>query len=507
MILPKEQIYRYMRHIIMPEISGPGQKKLLDSAVAVFAKSPRQAAALMYYIVSSGIGHIYFYFECDDDIPALRENLKDLNPDVVVNYIKIPPEIKNSKLEIDHRENVSCRIILGGVEFIQSVLSWINSTAYCPKKSRGNVDKVTENFADSNIPVILASPGEWNGFIHTVKEPQKKDALINPWLHKFSLILRCKGIGPNDEIFSSFLLGALGAIEIVKLCLDIGNVSVHPLYFDLLTMDFKKGYSSNDNNTSNNIADNKYKLANIKTLLRDARVLIVGTGGLGSPAAYALAQAGVGTIGLVDSDSVEISNLNRQILHSTSRIGTPKVKSAEMFLKKLNPDVNIITYETLFTKSNAMEIIKDFDVVIDGVDNLPTRYLLNDACFFSGKPLAEAGVLRFDGLGMTIVPNEGHCYRCIFPKMPPADSIPSCSESGILGPVPGVMGFIEAAEAVKIITGVGETLKNRLIIFDALDMDFRVTDVRQDNNCPLCGQNPSIKDLTEYEITCKGDAL
>jgi molybdopterin/thiamine biosynthesis adenylyltransferase len=497
-ILPKEMIYRYMRHIIMPEISGPGQKKLLESCVAVFARSAKDAAPLMYYLVASGTGHIKYFFENNEDIEYLIKNWQDLNPDLLVEKVNF--SLDTGKAYQNQDEKLSCRIVFGDIDFIKRMLDSMNLEFKDGSESMGNT---------YFIPTIFVLPSNWCGAIQNVRNPEGLICFFS-LLNKLPFRLTAfENSPPFGRVFSRCLLGALAAIESIKLCLNLGSISENLLYFDLLKMEFQKLNTNNVSAFLNGVSQPMLEkmVDDIQMKISDAKVLIVGTGGLGSPAAYALALAGVGTIGLVDGDSVEISNLNRQILHSTSRIGTPKVKSAEMFLKKLNPHVNIITFETLFTKSNAMEIIKYFDVVIDGVDNLPTRYLLNDACFFSGKPLAEAGVLRFEGLGMTIVPNEGHCYRCVFPKIPPAGSIPSCSEAGILGPVPGVMGFIEAAEAVKIITGVGETLKNRLIIFDALDMDFRVTDVRRDTNCPLCGQNPSIRDLTEYEITCKGDAL
>lgn len=494
MILPEQKIYRYMRHIIMPEISGPGQKTLLESCAAVFAKSARYAAPMMYYLVSSGIENIKCYFEDCEGIELLMENLLDLNPDVLIDRLEAAEIIAKFQSNYECPENkLSCLIVFGDYNFIKHIID----SAIGPFGTRSG-------FADKSrhIPTIFVATENWRGAIQSVKKPEK----TLPFNSKFFGQPITSTGGENGPapgyLFSCCFAGALAAVESIRLCLNLGNVSEKPLYFDLLTMDFHR--SSNDGA----IPYNPFHLAaeeiteGIRKKLLDSKILIVGAGGLGSPAAYALALAGVGTIGLVDSDSVEISNLNRQILHSTSRIGMPKVKSAESFLKKINPDVGIVIYETLFKKSNAMEIIKDYDVIIDGVDNLPTRYLLNDACFFAGKPLAEAGVLRFDGLGMTIVPGKSQCYRCIFSEMPPAGSIPSCSESGVLGPVPGVMGSMQAVEAFKLLTDTGKTLQNRLIMFNALDLDFRIADVKRDLNCPLCGQNPSIKELMEYETTC-----
>jgi len=490
LILPEEKIYRYMRHIIMPEISGPGQKKLLESCVAIFACSARDTASMMYYLVSSGIGHIKYCFDDNEGMEQVIESLQDLNPDVLIE--KAESVRKTAKVQDtceNPEESLSCRIVFG-----DSVAKRMMDSLKV--ESVGRIDLADKDY----IPTIFVISKNWCGAIQSVRNLESLSSIFELFNRP---IFNPTEKSQRAEIFSCCFAGVLAAVESIKLCLDLGNVSEKPLYFDLLTMDFQR-FNNNDgiiSDAPSHLPAEKMT-EGIHKKISDAKVLIVGTGGLGSPAAYALALAGVGTIGLVDSDSVEISNLNRQILHSTSRIGIPKVKSAEFFLKKLNPDVNIVTYQTLFKKSNAMEIIKDYDVVIDGVDNLPTRYLLNDACFFAGKPLAEAGVLRFDGLGMTIVPGKSHCYRCIFSEIPPAGSIPSCSEAGILGPVPGVMGFIQAAEAFKLLTGIGNTLQNRLIMFDALDLDFRITDVKQDINCPLCGENPSIKELSEYETPC-----
>jgi len=224
--------------------------------------------------------------------------------------------------------------------------------------------------------------------------------------------------------------------------------------------------------------------------LSKARVLIVGAGGLGSPAAIALAMAGIGTIGLADSDIIEASNLNRQILHRESRIGMLKAESARLSLSKMNPGIRINTHVEYLSRENVNEIIKDYDIVVAAVDNFSTRYLLNDACFFMKKPLAEAGVLKFDGTATTIIPEQGHCYRCLYPNL--NERLINPTEKGILGAIPGVMGFIEAVEVFKIITGAGRPLKNRIILFDGTDMEFDSIDIDKNPDCPLCGSNPTI---------------
>jgi len=240
--------------------------------------------------------------------------------------------------------------------------------------------------------------------------------------------------------------------------------------------------------------------------LLKSKVLVIGAGGLGSPAIYYLAAAGVGTIGIVDFDVVDYSNLQRQILHNTERVGVPKVESARMTVEKLNSDVKVITYNTMINKSNIMDIIKDYDVVLDGTDNFPTRFLINDACYFLGKPLVSAAMLRFEGQISVFDYRDKEnspCYRCLYPEPPPPGLVPSCQEAGILGSIGGIMGCIQATEAIKVLLGIGEPLVGKLLIMDALSMDFRKVKLRKDPHCPLCGKEPKIKELIEYEQVCE----
>jgi thiazole biosynthesis adenylyltransferase ThiF len=239
--------------------------------------------------------------------------------------------------------------------------------------------------------------------------------------------------------------------------------------------------------------------------LLNSKVLVIGAGGLGSPAILYLAAAGVGTIGIVDFDVVDLSNLQRQVIHNTERVGTPKVESARRTVEMLNPDVKVITYNTRISKENIMDIIKDYDVVLDGTDNFPTRFLINDACYFAGKPLVSAAMLRFEGQVSVFdfrIKEQSPCYRCLFPEPPPPGLVPSCQEAGILGSIGGIMGCIQATEAIKLILGIGEPLVGKLLIMDALSMDFRKVKLRKDPNCPLCGEKPVIKELIEYEQVC-----
>ena len=236
--------------------------------------------------------------------------------------------------------------------------------------------------------------------------------------------------------------------------------------------------------------------------LLKGKALVIGCGGLGSPAAYYLAAVGVGTVGLVDSDRVELNNLQRQILHRTQDVGQMKVESAKEKLLALNPDVQVNTYQLRLTSKNILEIIAEYDIVVDSSDNFPTRYLVNDACVFSNKPLAHAGVLRFDGQATTIFPKEGPCYRCLFPDPPPPGMVPSCHEAGIIGVVAGVLGIVQAAEVLKFILGKGELLVGKLLIFNSLEMNFRKLTIHRNPECVVCGDNPSLKELIDYEQFC-----
>lgn len=235
-------------------------------------------------------------------------------------------------------------------------------------------------------------------------------------------------------------------------------------------------------------------------LLR-SKVLIVGAGGLGSPVALYLAAAGVGTLGIVDGDQVDLTNLHRQILHTTAALGQPKTESARRTLEQLNPDVRVVPYQTVLTSANALQILEPYDVVVNGSDNFPTRYLVNDACVLLRKPLVDASILKWEGQATTFLPGQG-CYRCLFPTPPPPGAVPSCAEGGILGALCGYMGARQALEAIKILLGVGETLANRLLIFDALEGETRVVRWNRNPACPVCGDAPTIRELIDYEQFC-----
>lgn len=230
----------------------------------------------------------------------------------------------------------------------------------------------------------------------------------------------------------------------------------------------------------------------------DGKVLIIGAGGLGAPAALYLAAAGVGTIGIVDGDVVDMSNLQRQVIHFTPDVGKPKVISAKEKIEKINPDVKVVTYQERVFASNIAGIIKDYDFVLDGTDNFPAKFLINDACVLGKKPFSHGGILRFAGQTMTYVPG-GACYRCLFENPPPKNAVPTCSQAGVLGAIAGMLGTIQTAEVLKFLIGEGELLTNKLLVFDALNMHFRTIDVKKNPECPVCGNNPSITKLIDEE--------
>src|SRR6187551_3074249 len=242
----------------------------------------------------------------------------------------------------------------------------------------------------------------------------------------------------------------------------------------------------------------------------NAKVLLVGAGGLGAPTALYLAAAGIGTLGLVDDDVVDASNLQRQVIHNTERIGVPKTESARLTIEALNPDVEVVGHNFRLNSSNIVEILSEYDVIVDGADNFPTRYLLNDASVRLRKPVVSASILSFDGQISTFVPYEGPCYRCLYPTPPPAELAPSCSANGVLGMLPGIMGMLQSLEVFKLVTGAGDPLIGRLLLYDSLGTRFTELKVRRDPNCPICGENaPEIPEsemgkFPDYELFCAG---
>lgn len=231
--------------------------------------------------------------------------------------------------------------------------------------------------------------------------------------------------------------------------------------------------------------------------LLNSKVLIIGAGGLGAPIALYLAAAGIGTIGIADADSVDLSNLQRQVIHFTPDIGKPKVISAKEKIQAINPDVQVRTYQQWVSAANIMELISQYDFVVDGTDNFAAKFLINDACVLAGKPYSHGGILQFVGQTITVLPGKSTCYRCIFPTPPPKDAIPTCSQAGVIGVLPGVIGSIQATEAIKFLLGKGKLLAGRMLTYDALEMKFRDVTINRNPNCPICGENPTITQVRD----------
>lgn len=454
----------------MPEIGGPGQKKLLDSSLLVCCDSISSSAVMLYYIAAMGIGKISCQAENTDGYEFIFQNARGLNPDLKLLITDSPGG--NTP---DSTSNYDAIIIFG--------------------------EKASANpLINTAEPIIFSAAAGDCGYLRTVREKEGLSRVIDEINNFYTENKSYEHFALFNKAYIGFVC-TLTAIEAVKVLLDIGSGGEQAFQFDLATYSFAYGKID-----SKKIEYN-IDLESARKRLSEAKVLIVGSGGLGSPNAYMLAMSGIGKLGLVDYDTVEISNLNRQILHSTENIGMAKVKSAEKFLKRLNPDVEICTYEQKFSLENAEALIADYDIVIDGLDNLPNRYLLNDICYFLKKPLIEAGVLRFDGLATTILPGKSPCYRCIFPEITDSNPLPACSETGVLGGVPGVMGMLQAIEALKYLTGVGTPLVNKILLFDALHTDFTLLDIDKAPGCALCGTAPTITAPKDYEFVCENHSI
>lgn len=445
MIISKKQTDRYQRQIIIPEIAIEGQKKLLESTVLVCGGSVKEIMTSVLYLSAMGVGNILCFLKDDTGFNELLRITNDLNDDVSIT------EVKN----ISSLQNINVRICLGSIDFIKS------------------------NIAEAEYyPTVISAVNQWKCFLGTFCDEDD--------LKEFIELLEFDKFSYAHNVFALSVAGVLCALESVKLILNIGSHE-NILVADLYDMDFRVFDGSHNADAIKNFyncRENYVPHVHAQDKLKASKVLVVGAGGLGSPAALCLAMAGIGTIGLLDSDSVELSNLNRQILHSVSKIGMAKAESAKLFISDMNHDININTHIIELSEENAESLIKDYDIVVCAVDNIQTRYIINDMCYKLKKTVIEAGVLNFYGTNTTIVPDEGHCYRCLYPNVN-TSTLPG--KAGILGAVPGIMGFIEAAEAVKTILNKGITLKNKILMFDGLQMEFTVVNVEKNPDCPVCG--------------------
>lgn len=460
MILTKDQIYRYMRQIIIPEISGQGQKKILASSVILYSEDLDKVSLALYYLAASGVGEVYCNIDNDLNWGDLSEKLSDLNDDAKI-------QLQNGETTKNSNIQSATRIITGSPGYVEKILK----------------DIVKSDYNEKYIPTVISIYNGWHGAVQTFTEK----AALKEFLSKISSSSDFSSFNTDgcDHKLSGYFSSLMAVIEHLKLTLSLGKPLSTPLYHDLSTMEFDSidsfSYLLYKLKSPVKMAENYLKL------FTDSKVLIVGCGGLGSSAAYALASLGIGRIGLVDFDTVELSNLNRQIMHSFSRIGMPKVQSSEIFLRQINPDVMLDIYNSRLVKENIQDIVSLYDIIIGCLDNLPDRYILNDACLEAGKPLMEAGVLDISALATSIIPDGGCCYRCIFPEPEDSNPLPSCSETGVLGPVPGLMGIIQASEAVKLLAGIGRPLKNKILFFDVFDTDIYIADNVRTRYCELCG--------------------
>jgi len=468
------QIKRYLRHIIMPDIGGHGQKKLLDTKILLCAPDLNRCDFLLRYLTAMGIGHIECYLENETEWESVFDSLKDLNPDVTFRLAKEMPD------------NIDFNLIFGDASFTSIIT-----------KSLLKASSET-----SLVPTIMAVSEGWQGCFNYC---DNWDTLR---LFQKSLIQKGFSTSPQDEskaepdslgkLLSDCFLGTLVPIELVKTILDLGALQTEIFYFDLIKLVFDNCFA-----TSSSLYTHYDPIQNeIMAKLKESKILTIGAGGLGCPANLVLAKAGIKHLTLIDFDQVEISNLNRQILHTTSKIGYLKVESAKQALEALNPLLQVHTHTGAFSGENARELVGQHDLVIDGLDNFPTRYLLNDACYLEKKPLIEAGALAYYGQVTDIIPDEGPCFRCLFPESDTRIA-GSCSETGVLGPVPGVIGVLQAVEAIKQLLKIAPSLKGKLLMVDTLESSFDLFNFKKYEDCPLCGKTPSIHELGSFSFVCQ----
>lgn len=445
--LAKSKHERYARQMLIPEVAERGQQKLLAAAVSLYGENSSSIAVAAYYLAAAGIGCIECHVDDDDGYRRLAADLQDLN--------------RHVRLTLAEGERCILRIVLGSPDYVAQ------------QQAR---------LAAAFVPTVLAVYHAWQGVQFVANDQAGLLACLAKLPEAQAKRRAHEAAAAGGTVFSRGFFGALSALQIIKLTLGIGVAAPEPLHADLAALHFAN-----------------VKLAESAALFQalgaptaapaassgGGNVLIVGAGGLGSPVAYALTLAGVGQLGLVDFDTVAISNLNRQFLHAESRLGMLKTASAACFLQRLAPGIPVKQYAVRLNAENVAALIADYDVVIAAVDNFSARLLLNEACVKARKPLVEGGVAWFDGALRTIIPHQGPCCRCTNPAQ--SNELAASTEIGVIGPAPGVIGFMQAAEAMKLLTGIGEVASDRMIFFDGLLAEFCTIKLARNPACPLCG--------------------
>lgn len=472
--LTPQQVQRYLRQIIMPEISGRGQQTLLETHVIVHMPSVEWGEMMLTYLAAVGVGQVTCVLDDIESGGDIQEHVQDLNPEMQLEVI----HAGKPQIPADH-QRPNAFIVIGPTDYVEA------------RRQKTDQDSLAlvetmNGEPDHLAPGIFVRIKPWQGTLEVhgnrqVSKGNTETAAVKavPDAENLEQVFDTGLVSIGEGLSSSFG-GIMAVIELVKMRLGIGRQLDKPLSYDLMNMKFDeelRGESEESHGVD---------IIHLRQRLAKGKVLLIGSGGLGSPSAFALAKAGIGTLGLVDHDLVDLSNLNRQILHTTSRIGVPKVESGAKTLKMLNPKMTVHTYQERMTEKNADRLLKEYDLLLDGLDNLPSRYVANRAAVAAGKPFIQAGVLTFYGQSISILPGEGPCFECIFPQSEESGNAPTCEETGVLGAVPGLMGVIQAVETVKQLCGIKSSLHSKYLMVDVLESEFTTIDLTSRQECSLC---------------------
>ncbi|MDW7672615.1 MAG: ThiF family adenylyltransferase [Bacillota bacterium] len=460
--LSPQQVQRYLRQIIMPQISGKGQETLLKTHVILYMPSLQWGGMMLAYLAAVGVGQITCVLENMTKGSEIIRHVMDLNPET---QLEVMPA--NEPWIPANQHTTNAYIVIGPDDF-----------------AARHTQKAASIVSEDGVPHIFVGANPWKGTLwaygHNLEHEGEKAVLQD-----FSDDALTVG-----QVLSASFGGTLAVIELVKIRLDIGRKLEKPFTYDLMNMTF--GEEVGDDEIESLAVDTYNDLEHLNDdelhqRLAKGKVLVIGSGGLGSPASFALAQAGIGTLGLVDHDYIDLSNLNRQILHTTSRIGQPKVASGAITLEMLNSNMRVNIYQERMTETNVDRLLMAYDLLLDGLDNLPSRYVANKAAVAAAKPFVSAGVLTFYGQSTSILPGDGPCYECIFPQTEGNGNAPTCEETGVLGAVPGLMGIIQAAEVIKLLCDTKPSLQNQYLMVDALEREFTTIQLPRKETCPVCG--------------------